>query len=64
VTSLLLGVACGLLVSAIVWLWRRDVNGAAVVGVSITVSLARMFVDQRTSLLHWLKLDPKSPRGR
>src|SRR6184192_4194469 len=32
VTALLLGMACGLLVSAIVWLWRRDLNGAAVVG--------------------------------
>src|SRR5712671_2463855 len=28
ITSLLLGLTCGLLVSAIVWLWRRDLNGA------------------------------------
>ena len=65
VTSLLLGTACGLLVSAIVWLWRRDVPGAAVVGVSIAVSLvtACLFGFSVPSLLHWLKLDPKIAAG-
>jgi magnesium transporter len=65
VTSLLLGMACGLLVSAIVWLWRRDVNGAAVVGGSIVVSLvtACLFGFSVPSLLHWLKLDPKIAAG-
>ncbi len=65
VTSLLLGMACGLLVSAIVWLWRRDVNGAAVVGGSIAVSLvtACLFGFSVPSLLHWLKLDPKIAAG-
>src|SRR6266446_5257488 len=65
ITSLLLGVACGLLVSAIVWLWRRDLNGAAVVGGSIAVSLvtACLFGFSVPSLLHWLKLDPKIAAG-
>lgn len=65
VTSLLLGLACGLLVSAIVWIWRRDANGAMVVGVSIAVSLvtACLFGFSVPSLLHWLKLDPKIAAG-
>src|SRR6266404_775562 len=65
VTSLLLGMACGLLVSAIVWLWRRDANGAAVVGGSIAISLvtACLFGFSVPSLLHWLKLDPKIAAG-
>jgi len=65
VTSLLLGIACGLLVSAIVWTWRRDTNGAMVVGASIAVSLvmACLFGFSVPSLLHWLKLDPKIAAG-
>jgi len=65
VTSLLLGMACGLLVSGIVWLWRRDGTGAMVVGGSITVSLitACLFGFSVPSLLHWLKLDPKIAAG-
>ena len=64
VTSLLLGVACGLLVSAIVWFWRRDLNGAAVVGGGIAVSLvtACLFGFSVPSLLHWLKR-PENRRG-
>jgi magnesium transporter len=65
VTALLLGVACGLLVSAIVWFWRRDVNGAVVVGGGIAASLvtACLFGFSVPSLLHWLKLDPKIAAG-
>jgi magnesium transporter len=65
VTSLLLGLACGLLVSAIVWSWRRDGKGAAVVGGSIVVSLvtACLFGFSVPSLLHWLKRDPKIAAG-
>jgi magnesium transporter len=65
VTALLLGLACGLLVSAIVWVWRRDPAGAAVVGGSIAVSLvtACLFGFSVPSLLHWLKLDPKIAAG-
>lgn len=65
VTALLLGTACGILVGAIVWLWRQDVNGALVVGVTIAVSLvtACLFGFSVPSLLHWLKLDPKIAAG-
>src|SRR5205814_2211149 len=65
ITSLLLGVACGVLVSAIVWFWRRDVNGAVVVGSGIAVSLvtACLFGFSVPSILHWLKLDPKIAAG-
>lgn len=65
VTSLLLGLACGILVSAIVWLWQRDPVGALVVGISIAVSLvtACLFGFSVPSLLHWLKLDPKIAAG-
>jgi magnesium transporter len=46
-------------------LWRRDVNGAVVVGGSIAVSLvtACLFGFSVPSLLHWLKLDPKIAAG-
>ena len=39
VTALLLGVACGVVVSAIVFVWRNDFAGAFVIGSSIAVSL-------------------------
>src|SRR6266478_4416561 len=39
VTALLLGGACGAVVALIVWLWRHDLSGAAVVGGSIVMSL-------------------------
>src|SRR5256886_1708484 len=38
-TALLLGISCGALVSAIVWLWRDDLRGAFVIGGSIMLSL-------------------------
>jgi magnesium transporter len=64
-TALLLGLASGTLVSAIVWIWRHDVKGAAVVGTSIAVSLvtACLFGFSVPSLLHSLKLDPKIAAG-
>src|SRR5207247_9209633 len=31
-TAVLLGLACGILVGAIVWIWRQDPTGAAVIG--------------------------------
>jgi magnesium transporter len=64
-TALLLGLACGTLVSAIVWIWRHDVKGAAVVGISIAVSLvtACLFGFSVPSFLHGLKLDPKIAAG-
>ena len=64
-TALLLGLACGILVGAIVLIWRQDPKGAAVVGTSIAVSLvtACLFGFSVPSLLHGLKLDPKIAAG-
>lgn len=64
-TAVLLALACGVVVAAIVCLWRQDLKGAAVIGTSITVSLvtACLFGFSVPSLLHWLKLDPKIAAG-
>jgi magnesium transporter len=64
-TALLLGLACGLVVTAIVWLWQGDANGALVVGITIVVSLfmACVFGFSVPSVLHGLKLDPKIAAG-
>jgi magnesium transporter len=64
-TALLLGLACGALVLAIVWIWRNDVRGACVIGGSIALSLvtACLFGLSVPSVLHWLKLDPKIAAG-
>src|SRR3954453_2142808 len=37
-TAVLLGLACGMVVGAIVWIWRQDARGAGVVSLSIAVS--------------------------
>src|SRR6478672_9726590 len=65
VTALLLGGACGAVVGLIVWMWRHDLSGAAVVGGSIVMSLfaASLFGFSVPSLLHRLKLDPKIAAG-
>ena len=65
VTAILLGLACGILVGAIVWIWRQNVKGAAVIGTSIAVSLvtACLFGFTVPSLLQSLKLDPKIAAG-
>ena len=65
VTAVLLGLTSGVLVGAIVWIWRQDVRGAAVIGGSIAVSLvtACLFGFSVPSLLHWWKLDPKIAAG-
>ena len=64
-TALLLGVACGLVVSAIVFMWRNDLAGAFVIGGSIAVSLVSGCVLGLgvPSLLHRFKLDPKIAAG-
>ena len=64
-TALLLGLACGVLVAGIVWVWRSDARGAVVIGASIALSLvtACLFGLGVPSLLHWLKLDPKIAAG-
>ena len=64
-TSLLLGLACGLVVSATVFMWRNDLAGALVIGGSIAVSLVSACVLGLgvPSLLHRFKLDPKIAAG-
>jgi magnesium transporter len=64
-TALLIGLACGVVVSAIVWVWRSDLPGAFVIGGSIAVSLvsACLFGLGVPSLLHRLNLDPKIAAG-
>src|SRR6202022_390176 len=64
-TALLLGLACGALVLAIVWIWRNDVRGACVIGGGIALSLvpAGLFGLRVPSVFHWLKLDPKIAAG-
>src|SRR5205814_2337268 len=64
-TAALLGLACGAVVGAIVWLWRNDVRAACVIGGSIALSLvtACLFGLGVPSLLHRLKLDPKIAAG-
>jgi magnesium transporter len=65
VTALLIGIACGILVGAVVWLWRSDSAGALVIGGSIAISLvsACLFGLGVPSLLHRFKLDPKIAAG-
>src|SRR5438132_4955528 len=64
-TALLLGLACGLVVSAIVFMWRNDLAGAFVIGGSIAVSLVSACVLGLgvPSLLHRFKLDLKIAAG-
>ena len=64
-TALLLGIACGLVVSAIVWVWGNDVLGAFVIGGSIALSLitACALGLGVPSLLHRFKLDLKIAAG-
>jgi magnesium transporter len=65
ITALLLGMACGLVVSAIVWLWHSDFTAALVIGGSIAVSLVSACVLGLgvPSLLHRFKLDLKIAAG-
>jgi magnesium transporter len=64
-TAVLLGLGCGIVVAAIVYLWRNDARGACVIGGSIALSLisACLFGLGVPSLLHRLKLDPKIAAG-
>ena len=65
ITALLLGVACGLIVSAIVFMWRNDLAGAFVIGGSIAISLVSACVLGLgvPSVIHRFKLDPKIAAG-
>jgi magnesium transporter len=64
-TSLLLGVACGLLVAGIVFLWRGDGLAAGAIGLAITFSLvgAAFFGMSVPALLHRTHLDPTIAAG-
>jgi magnesium transporter len=64
-TAILLGIACGCLVTAVVWLWRKDFGGAFVIGGSIALSLitACALGLGVPSLLHRLKLDLRIAAG-
>jgi magnesium transporter len=64
-TALLLGVACGLIVSTIVLIWRNDLGGAFVIGGSIALSLVTACALGLgvPSLLHRFKLDLKIAAG-
>jgi len=65
VTAVLLGLACGVVVSAIVFMWRSDLAGALVIGGSIAVSLVSACALGLgvPSLLHRFKLDVKIAAG-
>jgi magnesium transporter len=65
VTAALLGIALGLIVAAIVWVWRHDIHAALVIGGTVALSLitACLFGLSVPSLLHRLKLDPKIAAG-
>src|SRR5205814_6289446 len=64
-TALLLGIACGILVAAIVWFWRSDLRAGWVIGGSVALSLitACLFGISVPSLLHRFDLDPKIAAG-
>ena len=64
-TAAFLGGGCGLLVLAIVFLWRQTVPGAVVVGGSVagSVGIACLAGLGVPTLLHALKLDPKIAAG-
>lgn len=64
-TALLLGIACGLVVAAIVWLWRGTPMAAVSIGTSIFLTLcaACFFGLSVPAALHALNLDPKIAAG-
>jgi magnesium transporter len=65
VTALLIGLGCGIIVVAIVLVWRHDLLGAITIGGSIALSLitASLFGLGVPSLLHRFHLDPKIAAG-
>jgi len=65
VTALLLGAACGTVVSVVVWIWQNNAAAALVIGGSIALSLvtACVFGLGVASLLHRFELDPKIAAG-
>jgi len=65
VAAILIGLGCGIIVAAIVLVWRRHLLGAVTIGGSIALSLitASLFGLGVPSLLHRFKLDPKIAPG-
>jgi len=65
VTAFLIGLGCGMVVAAIVIVWRHDLRAAFAIGGSIALSLisASLFGLGVPSLLHRLDLDPKIAAG-
>ena len=65
IIAVLIGLGCGIVVAAIVLLWRHAVAAALAVGGSIALSLisASLFGLSVPSVLHRLKLDPKIAAG-
>jgi len=64
-TALLLGLGCGIVVAAVVWLWRGNPMAAISIGSSIFLNLcaACLFGLSVPTALHALKLDPKIAAG-
>jgi len=65
ITAGLIGLGCGIVVAAIVFLWKHDSRAASAIGGSIALSLisASLFGLGVPSLLHRLNLDPKIAAG-
>lgn len=64
-TALLLGLACGIVVGAVVLVWQKDLLAALVIGASliltlITANLVGLLIP---TILHALNLDPKIASG-
>src|SRR5256884_1174144 len=65
ITAVLIGLGCGIIVAAIVIVWRHDRRAAAAIGGSIALSLvtACLFGLGVPSVLHRFNLDPKIAAG-
>src|SRR5437588_4995134 len=65
ITAVLIGLGCGIIVAAIVIIWRHDSRAAAAIGGSIALSLvaACLFGLGVPSVLHRFNLDPKIAAG-
>src|SRR3989440_3337600 len=65
ITAVLIGLGCGIIVAAIVIIWRHDPRAAAAIGGSIALSLvtACLFGLGVPSALHRFNLDPKIAAG-
>jgi len=64
-TALLLGLACGVVVAVVAWLWRQHAVVAGVIGASITLSMttACLIGVAVPATLHHFKLDPRIASG-